>query len=175
MKTDAEFVCERTLKYFLGIAGGKWVVSFLWVVQSFKEGKVLPECDFEVRGDVINGRNHRGPERARESQRVKIFKGLEICCYGPFTDMPTDHLEWMVQLCGASVVKKPSSLRPRVGFSPVVVVQPDAWEDDSSFQGIRLMCEAPIVTREWVLDSVSCYQRQELDSYLMSQPSSDCC
>ncbi|XP_036613923.1 breast cancer type 1 susceptibility protein [Trichosurus vulpecula] len=175
MKTDADFVCERTLKYFLGIAGRKWVVSFLWVVQSFKEGKVLPECDFEVRGDVINGRNHRGPERARESQGMKIFKGLEICCYGPFTDMPTDHLEWMVRLCGATVVKKPSLLRPRVGSSPVMVVQPDAWEDDSSFQGIRLICEAPVVTREWVLDSVACYQRQELDTYLISQTSSDCC
>ncbi|XP_068923683.1 breast cancer type 1 susceptibility protein isoform X2 [Petaurus breviceps papuanus] len=175
MKTDAEFVCERTLKYFLGIAGGKWVVSFLWVVQSFKEGKVLPECDFEVRGDVINGRNHRGPERARESQGMKIFKGLEICCYGPFTDMPTDHLEWMVQLCGATVVKKPSSLRPRVDSSPVMVVQPDAWEDDSSFQGIRLICEAPVVTREWVLDSVACYRRQELDTYLISWTISGCC
>ncbi|XP_043820294.1 breast cancer type 1 susceptibility protein [Dromiciops gliroides] len=174
MKTDAEFVCERTLKYFLGIAGGKWIVSFLWVVQSFKEGKVLPERDFEVRGDVINGRNHRGPERARESQGMKIFKGLEICCYGPFTDMPTDHLEWMVRLCGASVVKKPSSLRPGVGTSLVVVVQPDAWEDDSSFQRIRLLFKAPIVTREWVLDSVACYQRQELDAYMIPQPSPSC-
>ncbi|XP_044530105.1 breast cancer type 1 susceptibility protein [Gracilinanus agilis] len=175
MKTDAEFVCERTLKYFLGIAGGKWVVSFLWVVQSFKEGKMLPEYDFEVRGDVINGRNHRGPERARESQGMKIFKGLEICCYGPFTDMSTDQLEWMVKLCGASVVKKPSSLRFRVGSFPVVVVQPDAWEDDSSFQEIGLICEAPVVTREWVLDSVACYQRQELDTYLISQTSPSLC
>ncbi|XP_059733751.1 breast cancer type 1 susceptibility protein homolog isoform X8 [Bos taurus] len=167
MKTDPEFVCERTLKYFLGIAGGKWVVSYFWVTQSIKEGKMLDEHDFEVRGDVVNGRNHQGPKRARESRDKKIFKGLEICCYGPFTNMPTDQLEWMVQLCGASVVKEPSSFTPDQGTHPVVVVQPDAWTEDAGFHVIGQMCEAPVVTREWVLDSVALYQCQELDTYLV--------
>ncbi|XP_019836614.2 breast cancer type 1 susceptibility protein isoform X2 [Bos indicus] len=167
MKTDPEFVCERTLKYFLGIAGGKWVVSYFWVTQSIKERKMLDEHDFEVRGDVVNGRNHQGPKRARESRDKKIFKGLEICCYGPFTNMPTDQLEWMVQLCGASVVKEPSSFTPDQGTHPVVVVQPDAWTEDAGFHVIGQMCEAPVVTREWVLDSVALYQCQELDTYLV--------
>nr|XP_037849788.1 breast cancer type 1 susceptibility protein isoform X19 [Chlorocebus sabaeus] len=137
MKTDAEFVCERTLKYFLGIAGGKWVVSYFWVTQSIKERKMLNEHDFEVRGDVVNGRNHQGPKRARESPDRKIFRGLEICCYGPFTNMPTDQLEWMVQLCGASVVKELSSFTLGTGFHPIVVVQPDAWTEDNGFHGAK--------------------------------------
>ncbi|XP_032446965.1 breast cancer type 1 susceptibility protein [Lynx canadensis] len=169
MKTDAEFVCERTLKYFLGIAGGKWVVSYFWVTQSIKERKMLDEHDFEVRGDVVNGRNHQGPKRARESRDRKIFGGLEICCYGPFTNMPTDQLEWMVRLCGASVVKRPSLFTLSKATHPVVVVQPDAWTEDSGFHAIGQMCEAPVVTREWVLDSVALYQCQELDTYLIPQ------
>uniref|UniRef100_A0A8D2ALZ3 RING-type E3 ubiquitin transferase BRCA1 n=1 Tax=Sciurus vulgaris TaxID=55149 RepID=A0A8D2ALZ3_SCIVU len=175
MKTDAEFVCERTLKYFLGIAGGKWVVSYFWVTQSIKERRMLDEHDFEVRGDVVNGRNHQGPKRARESQGRKIFRGLEICCYGPFTNMPTDQLEWMVQLCGASVVKELSSLTLGTDAQPIVVVQPDAWTEDSGFHAIGQMCKAPVVTREWVLDSVALYQCQELDTYLIPQiPPSHC-
>ncbi|XP_044900927.1 breast cancer type 1 susceptibility protein isoform X5 [Felis catus] len=169
MKTDAEFVCERTLKYFLGIAGGRWVVSYFWVTQSIKERKMLDEHDFEVRGDVVNGRNHQGPKRARESRDRKIFGGLEICCYGPFTNMPTDQLEWMVRLCGASVVKRPSLFTLSKATHPVVVVQPDAWTEDSGFHAIGQMCEAPVVTREWVLDSVALYQCQELDTYLIPQ------
>ncbi|XP_047562027.1 breast cancer type 1 susceptibility protein isoform X2 [Lutra lutra] len=169
MKTDAEFVCERTLKYFLGIAGGKWVVSYFWVTQSIKERKMLDEHDFEVRGDVVNGRNHQGPKRARESRDRKIFRGLEVCCYGPFTNMPTDQLEWMLCLCGASVVKKPSLFPLSKGAHPVVVVQPDAWAENSGFHAIGQTCEAPVVTREWVLDSVALYQRQELDTYLIPQ------
>ncbi|NWW10012.1 BRCA1 protein, partial [Oreocharis arfaki] len=168
MKTDEELVCERTLKYFLGIAGRKWVVSYQWIIQSFKEGRILDEEDFEVRGDVINGRNHQGPKRARQALTEKIFKGFEICCYGPFTDMTTEHLEWMVELCGASVVKQPDLFTHTANSTAVVVVQPDAWKKNVDYRAIHQHSNVAVVTREWVLDSVACYECQEFSAYLMS-------
>ncbi|KAM9267476.1 breast cancer type 1 susceptibility protein [Morus bassanus] len=168
MKTDKDLVCERTLKYFLGIAGRKWVVSYQWVIQSFKEGKILPEENFEVRGDVINGRNHQGPKRARQSLTEKIFKDFEICCYGPFTDMTTEHLEWMVELCGASVVKQPHLFTHKTNSTAVVVVQPEAWMENTDYRAIQQKNNVAMVTREWVLDSVACYACQEFDAYLVS-------
>ncbi|XP_072741868.1 breast cancer type 1 susceptibility protein isoform X4 [Ciconia boyciana] len=168
MKTDKELVCERTLKYFLGIAGRKWVVSYQWVIQSFKEGRILDEENFEVRGDVINGRNHHGPKRARQSLTEKIFKDFEICCYGPFTDMTTEHLEWMVELCGASVVKQLHLFTHKTNSTSVVVVQPDAWMENTDYRAIQQKNNVAMVTREWVLDSVACYECQEFDAYLVS-------
>ncbi|NXJ26524.1 BRCA1 protein, partial [Dicrurus megarhynchus] len=168
MKTDEELVCERTLKYFLGIAGRKWVVSYQWIIQSFKEGRILDEENFEVRGDVINGRNHQGPKRARQALTEKIFKDFEICCYGPFTDMTTEHLERMVELCGASVVKQPDLFTHTANSTTVVVVQPDAWKENVDYRAIHQQSNVAVVTREWVLDSVACYECQEFSAYLMS-------
>ncbi|XP_062364378.1 breast cancer type 1 susceptibility protein [Cinclus cinclus] len=168
MKTDKELVCERTLKYFLGIAGGKWVVSYQWIIQSFKEGRILDEEIFEVRGDVINGRNHQGPKRARLALTEKIFKEFEICCCGPFTDMTTEHLEWMVELCGACVVKQPDLFSHTANSTAVVVVQPDAWKENVDCRAIHQQSNVAVVTREWVLDSVACYKCQEFSAYLVS-------
>ncbi|XP_030321654.1 breast cancer type 1 susceptibility protein [Calypte anna] len=168
IKTDEELVCERTLKYFLGIAGRKWVVSYQWVIQSFKEGRVLDEEKFEVRGDVINGRNHQGPKKSREARTEKIFKDFEICCYGPFTDMTTEHLEWMVELCGASVVKQLHLFPHNMNSTAVVVVQPDAWMENMDYRAIQLKNNVVMVTREWVLDSVASYECQEIRAYLVS-------
>ncbi|NXT48029.1 BRCA1 protein, partial [Pluvianellus socialis] len=168
MKTDKDLVCERTLKYFLGIAGRKWVVSYQWIIQSFKEGRILDEENFEVRGDVINGRNHQGPKRARQSLTEKIFKDFEICCYGPFTDMTTEHLEWMVELCGASVVKQLHLFTHTTNSTAVVVVQPDAWMENTDYRAIQQKNSVAMVTREWVLDSVACYECQEFSAYLVS-------
>lgn len=166
IKTDAEFVCERTLKYFLGIAGGKWIVSYSWVIRSIQERKLLNVHEFEVRGDVVMGRNHQGPKRSRESQE-KLFQGLSVYCCEPFTNMPKDELERMLQLCGASVVKELPSVTSNTGAHPIVIIQPSAWTEDSGCPEIGQLCAARLVMWDWVLDSISVYCCRNLDAYLV--------
>ncbi|XP_041087732.1 breast cancer type 1 susceptibility protein homolog [Polyodon spathula] len=167
MKTDSELVCERTLKYFLGIAGRKWVVSFQWIVECFKQRQVLDEAEFEVKGDIINGRNHKGPRRARTTMDGKLLlSDYEICCYGTFTDMSKGQLEWMVELCGATVIKEPCLFTYSPDRSPVVVVQPDSGGKEIDYKALQRQYSASVVTREWILDSVACYICHSLDSYL---------
>ncbi|XP_072105517.1 breast cancer type 1 susceptibility protein homolog isoform X3 [Mobula birostris] len=137
MKTDADFVCERTLKYFMGIAGRRWVVSYQWIIECFREGSMIDELEFEVQGDVINGRNHNGPRKARKTVDGKLLlNGYEICCYGSFTEMDRDQLEWMIELCGASIIKEPCLFSYSPNCTEVVVVQPDANPINTDYKGL---------------------------------------
>ncbi|XP_007908385.2 breast cancer type 1 susceptibility protein homolog isoform X2 [Callorhinchus milii] len=171
MRTGTSLVCERTLKYFLGIAGRRWVISYQWILECFKEGRIIEESEFEVRGDVINGRNHQGPRKARQTSNGQLLlTDYEVCCWGSFTGMSKDQLEWMVDLCGASIAKEPYLFTYNPGRVSVVVVQPDANPASTDYRGMERRFSAAVVTREWVLDSVACYCCHPLEAYLLGSP-----
>ncbi|KAK4808652.1 hypothetical protein QYF61_020141, partial [Mycteria americana] len=138
MKTDKELVCERTLKYFLGIAGRKWE-------------------NFEVRGDVINGRNHQGPKRARQSLTEKLYSlniwnFFQFLCCSMYTEL---------YKLSIFIHERTS----RMDGGALWCLCSEATSSVHTQNTIQQKNNVAMVTREWVLDSVACYECQEFDAY----------
>uniref|UniRef100_UPI00358EDD1A breast cancer type 1 susceptibility protein n=1 Tax=Myxine glutinosa TaxID=7769 RepID=UPI00358EDD1A len=166
MNTGSDHLCERTLKYFLGIASRCWLLSYAWVLECCKQHHIVDEAIFEVCGDTINGENHQGPRRARLAQKL-LMSNYEICCYGPFRDMRKGDLEKLLELCGARLVTDPGKLSFNPVFIPLLLVQHNSTDDTMDYQKMYREYSAQVVSWDWLLDSLSQYRLQRLEPYLL--------
>ncbi|VDO03048.1 unnamed protein product [Rodentolepis nana] len=58
-------VATRTLKYFMAVLYGTWLVNPFWIRDCLLENKILPEESYEIRGDYQCETLHEGPRKGR--------------------------------------------------------------------------------------------------------------
>ncbi|KAL5966057.1 hypothetical protein TSMEX_006230 [Taenia solium] len=122
-------VAQRTLKYFMGILHGAWVVNTHWVRKCLLAATLLPEETFEVRGDTMCGDCHEGPRRGRLrvsaiphsldtsgrstasvscSGQRRPFTGLMLCPFGEISPLTPKDFKALVIAGGGIPIADPS-------------------------------------------------------------------
>ncbi|XP_033762234.1 uncharacterized protein LOC117343823 [Pecten maximus] len=109
-------VCERTLKFFQGVANQCWVLDYQWVTDSKAAGQLLPEDKYEIIGDTITGNGHYGPRQSRLSNRL-LLEGFHFFCLGTSESLTTDDLVDLIERCGGTVVDHPSDLPNEINLT----------------------------------------------------------
>ncbi|XP_067649328.1 breast cancer type 1 susceptibility protein homolog [Haliotis asinina] len=166
-------ICDRTLKYFQGIVGKCWVVTFDWVRDSLLAKKPLPEEKYEIVGDTVIVEDHHGPRRSRTSHK-KLFSGFTLTCIGVSDEMTKDDMSLLLQQGGATLADDPWELGKMAAAIPMIIRCLDTEEEAPTksevehfncfYKHNRLIT----VSREWVLDSISTWRLQPLDDYILN-------
>ncbi|XP_053373293.1 breast cancer type 1 susceptibility protein homolog isoform X2 [Mercenaria mercenaria] len=170
---EDETICDRTLKFFQGIAKKCWIVNFFWVVDSRQVGHLLPEGPYEIQGDTANNEAHYGPRRSRLSGDKKLFKKFQFSLIGDNTFLSKDSMADLVETCGGDVCNM--AHLGQGSRIPLVISCTDLDDEEEDLQFIVKHANdiykglgVVTVTREWILDSLTLYRVQPLQDYVVT-------
>ncbi|XP_069101758.1 uncharacterized protein [Argopecten irradians] len=168
IKTDPEGsrICDRTLKFFKSIAKKCWLLDYQWIVDSVSAGHLLPEEDFEVIGDTVTEKKHYGPKISRLAESP-LLKDYQIYFYGRTCDISKDDLEDLATSCGGSLLDSAKRLTPESRQLAVACV--DEFTSDYDKKQVTTMTMGlQTVSHDWLLDSITVFQVQDLTEYLIT-------
>ncbi|ORX91892.1 hypothetical protein K493DRAFT_409078 [Basidiobolus meristosporus CBS 931.73] len=145
---------RRTMKYFLAILHGRWLVSYQWVEDSLKRNEWLEEDAYEIIGDEHF--SNYGPRRARQSikkQEPRLFQGQQYFLAGEFKQPARDDLIMLLNAGGATVLDRwPPANNQQVR---VICDNKTSMRTKNKYRE-QYSCE--VVFANWVLDSISNYK-----------------
>uniref|UniRef100_A0A5K3F8C7 RING-type domain-containing protein n=2 Tax=Mesocestoides corti TaxID=53468 RepID=A0A5K3F8C7_MESCO len=136
-------VTQRTLKYFMGILHGAWVINTQWLRKCLLANTLLCEEPFEIQGDTVCGDCHEGPRRGRlrvpaippiarplqplgENTQSSVgtsadrrpFVGLMLCAFGEIGPLTTEEFTTLVRAGGGTALAEPKHFLTLAGGSP---------------------------------------------------------
>lgn len=172
MPTDSKMYASRknyTIKYLLGVALGKRIMSQLWLTACVKSGCLVNERLYEVKGDPEAAQSHV-PNLARTTRETKgavLFDGVSVVCFGDFSGAISKfHITQLVQFCGGQIINSKKEAASKKVSDLVVIVDPVISKQTTLL--VKDFCETfntfP-VSAEWVTDSIANYQLQDIEEY----------
>ena len=170
-KTDIDLVvCKRTMKYFLGISKGIWVLSFCYIEACLECRYMLPEEGFEVQGDNKLGKQHCGPERARNLWNSQLMNNMAVCHLEPFKNYTKDDVRMLVENSGAKYASSPElfSTPPYGETVTKVILCSKAALMQEDYNDLHNTYDCWVLDSDWLLDSVSTYKLKPMEDYKLN-------
>lgn len=165
-----DHVAKRTLKYFLSILHGCWIVSTDWVEAANRTGHLPREVDYEVIGDETFP-VEEGPRRARLSRaagEAPLLAGYSFYLYGTFGAPSASELALLIRKAGAQLITSIGQLRERKGPTcrTLILCDPTKQADFEKDAGV-IAKHRPLLATTWLLDCISTYQIVDITPYIV--------
>nr|XP_034184475.1 breast cancer type 1 susceptibility protein homolog isoform X2 [Osmia lignaria] len=152
---------SKTLKYLQGIAHGKWIVSYQWVIDSLKERKLVNEERYEA-VDCLT--LEPGPRNSRLRQKG-LFEGFAFLCKGPYADVSVEQYQNLLRAAGATVLDSLNDLTAEKSKLKIIMIQADIHDYETIMKWYQKAGAVPIV-HEWVVQCISQYKLVSFYPYL---------
>ncbi|CAK9832607.1 Breast cancer type 1 susceptibility protein homolog [Anthophora retusa] len=162
VKTDKENNgANKTLKYLQGVAYGKWIVSYQWVMDTLKERRLISEKPYEV----VDGRTlEAGPRKSRLREN-HLFEGFTFLCIGPYDDVTVEQYQDLLRATGGIVVDSLDALAAEKKRWKIIVIQADIYDYETIIEWYKQTQAIPIV-HDWIVECISRYKLISFYPYL---------
>ena len=169
-QTPERYARNRTLKFMLAVATGKWVVSEEWVLDSARCGIGQDATGYELRGegDFVT----EAPRRAREAlggnydSPHRVLCGQAVTLFGQFPHSSREDIGRLVVAAGGVLIPI-SACRLHPGCVRVVCDPEGEGADDPSL--VQSITGVRPLDLYWLYDSITDFRLQDPEMYWLDE------
>ncbi|CAF0888786.1 unnamed protein product [Didymodactylos carnosus] len=170
---DTSLICPLSKKVIQAVARHMYVISYRWINECLRKGKIIDENIYEICGDLTLSPDHNGMQRSRLSVLPKTLPptllldnySIMIKCDGCQDMMNNDELIELVQLSGAHYTMDSHFSRISRSIIRVVLCEKEYLRNRKEMYDKCVKVGVHFLTPEWFLESLVQYKVQPFHEY----------